>query len=178
MIEINRTNDYSVFRYFEENRNLDRGHIEKLKKSIEQKDLTSANPIMVDETLKIIDGQHRFCALKELDKPIHYIVVDGTDIEDMILLNNNSKNWKFQDYLDFYCRLGKKDYIVLKDLIAGENVLNATQCLYMAFKGVSQMSIFTIFKQGKFEMDDPIRVRRRLLTTKSFLKFFNNFFGI
>lgn len=58
-------------------------------------------PILVDKNHFILDGQHRFMAAKELQKPLPYIVLkDSEKIMDIIKdLNSCSKNWNNNDYL-------------------------------------------------------------------------------
>ena len=66
------TNDYSKFT-FKDNRRIDQGHVQVLKKRIEINDLSSECPIKVTREFVIRDGQHTFQALVELGKPIYYM---------------------------------------------------------------------------------------------------------
>lgn len=63
--EIKRTNNYDMFKRLEGNRFVDPKKVNKLKKSINEVGYIS-NPIIVNEKMEVIDGQHRLEALKEL----------------------------------------------------------------------------------------------------------------
>ena len=66
-----QTNNYSKFSTLESsNRDANPQHVEKLKKSIQEIGLIT--PIQVDKDFVIVDGQHRFHALKSLGYPITY----------------------------------------------------------------------------------------------------------
>ena len=104
------TYDYSIFKFIECNRNV--SHIKKLKESIESIDLTMHYPIIVNDNMEIVDGQHRFEVCKLLGKPIYYEYINSKDyIKGMQKLNVASRVWRQEDYLHFYCKLGNKVYI-------------------------------------------------------------------
>jgi hypothetical protein len=67
--------------------------------------------IIVNENYEIIDGQHRFEVIKELNLPMHYIICDGYGLNEVHLLNQNSKNWNSDDYLEAYCNLNYPHYL-------------------------------------------------------------------
>lgn len=115
MKEINtvyQTNNYNQFNILVGNRPVSKLHVRRLKKSFEKRYLMS--PIIVNEKFDIIDGQHRFCAAKELGYPVNYIVVEGYGLEEVKSLNTNNSNWKKRDYLDAYVDLGYESYIKFK----------------------------------------------------------------
>jgi hypothetical protein len=106
------TNNYSLFKSIDGNRVLNELHLKRLKKSIEKNYLFTV--ITVNESYEIIDGQHRFEAAKELKMPINYIVCPGYGLNEVHILNQNSKTWSAEDYLTGYCDLGYKDYLNFK----------------------------------------------------------------
>jgi hypothetical protein len=95
------TKDYSIFKDFTSNREVDHKHVNKLVASIGEKNLLHANPIIVDKFMRVIDGQHRLAAAEKLGVEIFYIVSD-VDRKDISVLNSNQKNWKALDYINFY----------------------------------------------------------------------------
>lgn len=103
------TEDYSIFSTLDGNRNINVPNLKALKRSIEKEHLQI--PIIVNEDLQIIDGQHRFNACKELKKPIYYIIVKGYGLSQVHKLNAISRKWSFDDYLDGYANMGKEDYV-------------------------------------------------------------------
>ena len=67
--------------------------------------------IIVNENYEIIDGQHRFDVIKELGLPLNYVICGGYGLNEVHILNQNSKTWNVDDYLDGYCLLGYTDYL-------------------------------------------------------------------
>lgn len=100
---MNKTIDYSIFGEIPSNREIDQRHVNKLKKAIEEKNLLHLNPIIVDERSRVIEGQHRLEAAKQLKLPIYYITDGNVNKSDIAALNTNKKNWAIQDYINFHC---------------------------------------------------------------------------
>ena len=90
-MKIYSTTCYSRFSFLDNNRIVKRSHVDKLKKSIKEIDLTKCNPIKVDVNLRIIDGQHRYQACMELGLPIYYVVLNGVDAEQAMIIDNQNK---------------------------------------------------------------------------------------
>jgi len=115
--QVYKTNDYSKFKSKDGNRNLNELHLKRLTESVKQNDLLHANPILVNEKYEIIDGQHRFNVCRELGKSVHYIKVKGLGLNEIQILNANSKNWKLEDYVEGYCNMGFQEYCYLKTIL-------------------------------------------------------------
>ena len=56
---IQRTNKYDLFKRIESNREVNPAHLKKIEKSISEKNFLHLYPIIVNERMEIIDGQHR-----------------------------------------------------------------------------------------------------------------------
>ena len=67
--------------------------------------------------MEIIDGQHRFQALKELNWPIMYYVDDAVTGADLITINNTQKNWGMLDYIHYYASLGNVTFKTLEKVV-------------------------------------------------------------
>lgn len=132
-----RTYDYSKFRIMADNRNLNLLHVKRLVQSFGIKHLVS--PLIVNEYLEVIDGQHRLEASKESGNPVYYIMVDGYGIEDVQILNTNQKNWQKLDYLESYCAAGRKPYLEFKKFMSDFPELSFQAC----------ERILTGYSQGK-----------------------------
>jgi hypothetical protein len=111
--QVQTTKDYYLFTPIDGNRNKNLLHLNRLKKSINENYLFTV--IIVNENYQIIDGQHRFDVIKELNLPLHYIVCVGYGLKEVHILNQISKTWNADDYLNGYCNLGYKDYIKYKE---------------------------------------------------------------
>ena len=107
--QVHTTTDYFLFKPIEGNRNKNLLHINRLKKSMSENYLFTV--IIVNDKYEIIDGQHRFDVIQELKLPLHYIVCKGYGLNEVHILNQNSKTWNSDDYLTGYSNLGYNDYI-------------------------------------------------------------------
>lgn len=110
------TSNYNLFKSLKGNRLVSLPHVAKLKKSMTSKYLVS--PIIVNEKMQIIDGQHRFASAKQLKLPIRYIVVEGYGLEEVQTLNQNTANWKNIDFLNAYCDLGYEEYLKVRKFMS------------------------------------------------------------
>jgi len=113
-----RTMNYERFSILQGNRSLNPLHLDRLKTAIANMDLTESNPILVNDSFQIIDGQHRFEVCKILKKPIYYLLKKGFGIREVQMLNANMKNWRLEDYMDGYCDMGKEEYLYLRSFLA------------------------------------------------------------
>ena len=107
--QVHTTTDYFLFKSIEGNRNKNLMHINRLRDSMTENYLFTI--IIVNEKYEIIDGQHRFEVIKELNLPMHYIICKGYGLNEVHVLNQNSKTWKSDDYLEAYCNLNYPHYV-------------------------------------------------------------------
>ncbi len=107
-----QTNDYSLFKHIAGNRVINKLHLSRLKQSFQKEYLLS--PIIVNQHMEIIDGQHRFEAAKDLDLPIRYFICNDYGLSQIQMLNANASNWKKADYLSAYCDLGYEQYLLVR----------------------------------------------------------------
>jgi len=108
------TNNYSKFSLLPSNRDINGGKVKAITKSMEKKFLI--NPIMVNEKLQIIDGQHRFEASKKLSKLVYYYIISGYADSETSLLNTNSSNWGIKDFVKHRVINGGESYKIYKRL--------------------------------------------------------------
>jgi hypothetical protein len=106
---VQETKDYARFSLMELNRNVNRNHVERLKRSFERDYLLA--PILVNEHYEIVDGQHRFAAAKEMGLPIRYVVAKGYTIEHVKMLNHEGRNWNVMDHFMSYVKQGAPAYV-------------------------------------------------------------------
>lgn len=111
MSTINSTKDYSQFKFMAGNRNIDKTHVSRLKKEmLEGGNLMEVMPILVNENMFIIDGQHRFTAAQEIGMEIHYIVKDNANISTARHMNVTQKSWDIMDFARSFYEGGNKQY--------------------------------------------------------------------
>ena len=134
---IKKTENYKLFKYVLGNRPVDYKHINHFLKSIPESDLTAYAPIIVNENMEIIDGQHRFRACEILRKPIYYVIAKGMKLKDVVNINKTQKNWQMEDYLNSHLKFGVNPaYGVIKDFA-------------MKYKMPLGLSVFLLIDQKK-----------------------------
>lgn len=144
--QVHTTQDYFMFKPIDGNRNKNLLHINRLKKSMAQNYLFTV--IIVNEKYEIIDGQHRFHVIEELNLPLNYIVCKGYGLQEVHTLNANSKTWNADDYLEGYCNLGYADYIKYKQF-KEKYKIGHNECMFLLSATYSK-NITEIFYSGLF----------------------------
>lgn len=107
------TKNYNLFSYTQNNRKINGGLVNRIIDSINQIGYVKARPIIVDESFKIIDGQHRFEACKQLGLPIYYEITNIDGNRAMILLNKTQLIWRLQEYIEHWSIEGIDCYVKL-----------------------------------------------------------------
>lgn len=105
------TQDYGKFSSIGGNRHVLKSHVNTIVDAIKTNNLLSSSPILVNEKMQVIDGQHRLAAAKELGVPVFYIIHPGLVLKDVQAINSNKKNWKVEDYAQSYASIGNPHYI-------------------------------------------------------------------
>lgn len=146
-----KTNDYEMFKFRADNREkIDQNHVLRLVDSIKSRNLLDLRPIIVNEEMEVIDGQHRLLAAKILQVEIYYQIEKTMHGNDIILMNI-AKSWTTTDYLNYYCKNEYSEYIKLKEFMK-KNQLNLKIALNMIM-GASRAQ-FRDFKSGDFKFLD------------------------
>ena len=155
-MKIYKTKNYAQFQSLLGNRVLGAGHINRLIKSINEQNLLEYVPILVNEKMEVIDGQHRLTVAERLDIPIHYVQVRGFGLDQALILNANLRNWVMADYLESYISQGYEDYAYAKKFSRKHGVtLSNTVAMLGADweEPIFRMSP-TQFREGLFEIVD------------------------
>lgn len=106
-----KTKRYDQFKMLLDNRQTARGHINKLKDAITSNpEILKAQPILVNENMEVIDGQHRLLAASELGIPIYYTKVKGLNINTARAMNTIQKRWSLDDYAYSFAKAGNVHY--------------------------------------------------------------------
>lgn len=145
---MNKTMNYKEFVFRDDNRSkINKSHIEKLKRSIQQKNLLELRPIIVNEKMEVIDGQHRLLAAQDLGVEIYYIIEEKLTSKDVVLMNI-SKQWCLEDFLNYYCRNEHPEYIKLRDFLKKERI---TLNIALALQLGKTHKIRDEFKLGNYQ---------------------------
>ena len=102
------TKDYAMFKFLDTNRNPNDRMIEKLTESIKEHGVQI--PIIVNPDKYIVDGQHRFWALRSLNYHIPYVISKiWKEDKHTIEINNTGKRWTALDYANYSAQSGNLD---------------------------------------------------------------------
>jgi hypothetical protein len=147
MSEILKTNAYNKFKLTNLNRkSIIQGHVKQLAAAMKETNLLPVKPILVNSNFEIVDGQHRFLAAQSIGYPIYYMVAHEITPDHIVQLNNG-KNWKQEDYLNFFARQGNPNYLKLEKFME-ENRIGVRIALTL-IRGRSKKSIQD-FMSGRF----------------------------
>jgi hypothetical protein len=145
---IYKTFDYPKFKKLHGNRPIIKSHVAKLILSMQKNYLIS--PINVNKYLEIIDGQHRFEAIKTLNLPLYFYINPNYSYNEVIILNENQKNWSQDDFLKHHIILGNKHYIAVKELMDTYKLKLSIVLIFL--QGAMRSSNVTrAFKAGQLE---------------------------
>lgn len=146
---IHKTTEYDKFVLREDNRKhgLMENHVLDIMESLKIRNLLHLRPIVINTRNEVLDGQHRLEAAKRLGLPIYYMLDKDSQSEDLIHLNM-SKKWNTDDYLNFWCKQGKQNYIKLAEL-QRKTGLNISILLNLCCMQTGQK--YRDFKMGKLE---------------------------
>lgn len=183
--EVYVTKDYSIFKTMEGNRKTNSANKKALMKSMSER--YYMNPILVNEDMYIIDGQHRKEVCEELKLPVYYIIQKDLGLEDVKRINSASKVWKTADYLTSNTRDDNpnKDSYEFINKLKTEYKFTVENILVILNKfirvGSNITDIRTEFKVGSLhltqkEQDDMMDFINHLEIFKGFKNYHNNFF--
>lgn len=111
------TKAWKLFKIIDANREINKSHLKKLIAAIEKRNLLHLFPIIVNQQMQVIEGQHRLRAAEHLQHAIYYIIDNEVTSTDIAIVNNNRKAWSAKDYISFYAKSGLPDYKHLDKLI-------------------------------------------------------------
>lgn len=142
------TKDYSLFKRVTGNRAVNSSHVLRIKNSMVDNDLMI--PIVVNDKMEVIDGQHRLAARQLAKLPVYYVVVNGLGIEETQRANQNNKNWTTVDFLNHYVELNYHYYKELKSFVKKWEISIGEAMSLLSSQGRD----YNIFNSGNFIIDD------------------------
>jgi|WetSurMetagenome_2_1015567.scaffolds.fasta_scaffold303304_1 hypothetical protein len=162
-MKILTTLDYDQFQRIEGNRPINNTQVRKLYESIaEDPSIAMATPIIVNDKMEVLDGQHRLAAMKKLNLPVSYFEVESMGLEQVQRINSSTKSWTPVDYARSFMELGNENYKIY--LQYKKKYHFSHQILLEYLSGISQnakANTTPAFKRGKFKVGD-LNVATRL----------------
>jgi hypothetical protein len=163
------TTNYSLFGNLKGNRVVSPAHVKKIRQSLRKKHIMEVSIIVVCNPTPwdgrppflIIDGQHRFAALKEENLPITFVVVEGIEYQDELnvlsaieLLNTSSMEWDVTDFMGSKCELGDKNYIRYSKIYNKFSFEH--EIIYYTIKKLGGVINHDMFKKGLLSFDEEM----------------------
>jgi hypothetical protein len=113
---IYETRDYEMFGFHPGNRNVSPAKVEDLLRSFNERHYPV--PVIVDQQMRILDGQHKFEAARAGGFPVNFLKlpedIDPTQV--IRQLNADQRAYDLPDHLKLYVQDGRKEYIKFQDL--------------------------------------------------------------
>ena len=152
-MEIKETSDYAMFKTIKGNRGIKQDHVEKLATSIDRENLLHLRPIIVNDRMEVIDGQHRLRAAQMLGVPIFYTVQKDLNYKQMAQLNAVQDNWKFSNFIVMYSSQGYPEYINLEKFLDQVPYLKGKfyRIITASFSAEGRAKFVTTFKNGEYK---------------------------
>ena len=149
---IYETKEYTKFKYLRGNRSIHEPWVRKLVELIKEKDLQI--PIIVDEAMRVQDGQHRLEAYKIVGAPVKYIIKSKFALTEVRSLNQNNKKWTLTDYMMSFVKLNNKDYALLEWFVKTYDMPILASVAMLNNKGFVDTKIIKAYKEGEFKIED------------------------
>jgi hypothetical protein len=128
---IYETTDLSIFKFMKEgNRPVDLDHVKQLKDRMREKLLRTI--IIVNRFMEIIEGQHRYTAIKKINEenilkglpliPIEFVICENYGVEECCEYNGKGKNWTNKNITEGGKILNIPEYKIYDDFIKKFNL--------------------------------------------------------
>ncbi len=150
--EIRYTTDYSVFKHITGNRKISYHHVGTVVESFKSyPELIDLRPILVNERMEILDGQHRLEALQQLELAVPYQMIMGGTLQTVQILNGTQIPWKLSDFARSFAEGGNENYKTLY-------VYNAKYPISVRFMAslLGESGEPRIIKTGNFRLREDI----------------------
>lgn len=123
------TKNYDDFVMMKGNRDIDEPNVKRFMKIIQEGKLydeVQVNPTKMNGKWVIVDGQHKFTALKRLGKAVPVIVKrTNVPLKGVVDINTQRKNWTDVDRVRSYSELGNENYTRLYNIFLELNKVHS-----------------------------------------------------
>ncbi|MDV3051897.1 ParB N-terminal domain-containing protein [Staphylococcus ureilyticus] len=160
--EVYKTEDLDIFKFTKFNRNvlITREMLEQAKEGF-------ISPIIVNEHMVVIDGQHRVEHARKAGVPVEYIIKPGLNEHDIVRMNTTQRKWNMLNYIESYANQGSEEYVSLLNLLNKKYALT-TVITSVARNKTTSSGIPELIKSGNFEFIN-------FEETLNFLKYYEKF---
>lgn len=153
--------DYSQFKTLPGNRPISEFHVRELAESYRaQPNLVDLRPMLVNERMEIVDGQHCLDACKLCSIPVPYIVTPGLTLSTAQLMNGLQRPWSLKNWLHSYAADGNVNYQIVERLM--DEYQLGTSAMLNYIMGSEKSNARRRFKKGELVVDDREGAEDRL----------------
>lgn len=160
--EVYKTDDLEMFKFTKFNRN-----VLFTDEMLEQAKEGFVSPIIVNEYMVVIDGQHRLEHAKKAGVPIEYIIKPGLNEHDIVRMNTTQRKWNMLNYIESYANQGSEEYVSLLNLL-NKKYAGTTVVISVARNQTTATDVNKLIKSGNFEFIN-------FEETLNFLKYYEKF---
>ncbi|NMK81804.1 ParB N-terminal domain-containing protein [Staphylococcus capitis] len=160
--EVFKTDDLDMFKFTKFNRN-----VLFTDEMLEQAKEGFVSPIIVNEYMVVIDGQHRLEHAKKAGVPIEYIIKPGLNEHDIVRMNTTQRKWNMLNYIESYANQGSEEYVSLLNLL-NKKYAGTTVVISVARNQTTATDVNKLIKSGSFEFIN-------FEETLNFLKYYEKF---
>lgn len=153
------TTDYGRFKFLKGNRDINPGKVDKIKEVIQSGiDVLKYAPIIVNEAMEIIDGQHRYAVARELKGNVYYVIHKDADLSIVPTINSNHTKWRNIDFLNSYLDLKREAYIELVAFMKAHEGISLSTAVKVFHSGTPNSSeAIEAFREGRLSMEKKDR---------------------
>lgn len=175
-VKVYFTTNYTIFKAIKGNRLLNESKINRIITDIKSGlDMLKYYPIVVDENMNVIDGQHRLFIAKKLKVNVYYIISKKINLNEIAKVNSNTEKWNNEDFINCYIVNGSKDYQILRDF-KEQYLFPLSVCQNLLMFGDAggdggKEDMKEVFQQGKFKVkfeNKATELAERVLLFKNF----------
>lgn len=160
--EVYKTDDLEMFKFTKFNRN-----VLFTDEMLEQAKEGFVSPVIVNEYMVVIDGQHRLEHAKKSGVPIEYIIKPGLNEHDIVRMNTTQRKWNMLNYIESYANQGSEEYVSLLNLL-NKKYAGTTVVISVARNQTTATDVNKLIKSGSFEFIN-------FEETLNFLKYYEKF---
>lgn len=167
--KIQKTDHYDIFNSLPHNRPLVHSHVLRLSRSMaERPHLRPARPVLVNEKMQVIDGQHRLKASELNEQTVFFMIVPGLTIDDARQLNALQRTWGLLDYAYSYASSKVPAYVQFVKTYEAHELPPSTVMEYMT-NGTKKQHKFRV---GQMQPVDQPELDKTLNMAEDVIKAF------
>ena len=158
VVEIYETKDYSIFKFRDNNREVNVNHVKKLANRMKENGWLSSSVVTLNGGGEVIDGQHRVKAAMSVNCPIRYKVTRGAGSDEMTAMNTLQKNWSPFDHLHKFVTKGNPHYVTFDKFVKEFPMFKYTEVAMLLNNTLSTIKRDT-FESGDYVVRNEKKAR-------------------